>query len=53
MTVKNQEEVEAIQRIIARHVATHPVGRNLALIGGFRYRFLDAIAFQENIHPHD
>jgi len=42
MTTDKQKEVEAIQRVIAKHVATHPVGRNLALIGGFRYRFLDA-----------
>ena len=42
MIADKQKEVEAIQKIIARHVATHPVGRNLALIGGFRYRFLDA-----------
>jgi len=42
MIANKQKEVEAIQKIIARHVATHPVGRNLALIGGFRYRFLNA-----------
>lgn len=42
MIPDKRKEVEAIQKIIARHVATHPVGRNLALIGGFRYRFLDA-----------
>ena len=42
MTAEKQKEVEAIQRVVAQHVATHPVGRNLALIGGFRYRFLDA-----------
>ncbi|MHC4773429.1 MAG: hypothetical protein ACYSOF_06425 [Planctomycetota bacterium] len=53
MTAKNQEEVEAIQRIIARHVATHPVGRNLALIGGFRYRFLDAsVRISDDIDYH-
>lgn len=34
-------EVEEIQKIIVRYIATHPVGRRLALIGGFRYRFLD------------
>jgi len=39
MAPKNQ--IEDIQKIIARHIATHPVGRNLAIIGGFRYRFLD------------
>ncbi|MFO7870184.1 MAG: hypothetical protein R6V03_01990 [Kiritimatiellia bacterium] len=42
MTAEKQKETEAIQRIVAQHVATHPVGRNLALIGGFRYRFLDS-----------
>ncbi|MHB9068815.1 MAG: hypothetical protein ACYC54_00445 [Sedimentisphaerales bacterium] len=42
MIPDKQKEVEVIQKIIAKHVATHPVGRNLALIGGFRYRFLDA-----------
>lgn len=42
MIANKQKEAEAIQKIIARHVATHPVGRNLALIGGFRYRFLNA-----------
>lgn len=42
MIADKQKDVEAIQKIIARYVATHPVGRNLALIGGFRYRFLDA-----------
>ena len=35
------QNVETIQRIIARTVATHPSGRNLMLIGGFRYRLLD------------
>jgi len=42
MTAGKQKEVETIQRVVAKHVATHPVGRNLTLIGGFRYRFLDA-----------
>jgi len=32
---------EVLQQLIARTVATHPAGRNLMLIGGFRYRFLD------------
>lgn len=41
MTPEKQKEIEAIQKVVARHIATHPVGRNLALIGGFRYRFLD------------
>lgn len=42
MTAEKQKEVETIQRVVAQYVATHPVGRKLALIGGFRYRFLDA-----------
>ena len=42
MIADKRKEVEAIQGIVAQYVATHPVGRNLALIGGFRYRFLDA-----------
>lgn len=42
MTTKKQKDAEDIQRVIARYVATHPVGHNLALIGGFRYRLLDA-----------
>ena len=41
MTAEKQKDVDAIQAAVARYVATHPVGRNLALIGGFRYRFLD------------
>jgi len=41
MITDKQKEVEALQRVVARYIATHPVGRNLALIGGFRYRFLD------------
>jgi hypothetical protein len=35
-------DVETIKKMIAKTVATHPVGRNLMLIGGFRYRFLDS-----------
>lgn len=42
MAVEKQKEVEAIQKVVVQYVATHHVGRNLALIGGFRYRFLDA-----------
>ncbi|TFH16136.1 MAG: hypothetical protein E4H02_06345 [Lentisphaerales bacterium] len=53
MTPEKQNEVEHIQRLIARHVATHPVGRNLALIGGFRYRFLDnSIRTSDDIDYH-
>lgn len=44
MNTDKQRDTEAIQRIVAKHVATHPAGLNLALIGGFRYRFLDGSA---------
>jgi hypothetical protein len=39
--MKKQQQLEEIQQIVAKSVATHPAGRKLALIGGFRYRFLD------------
>jgi predicted nucleotidyltransferase component of viral defense system len=35
------EIIEEIQRIVAKLIATNPPGRNLVLIGGFRYRLLD------------
>jgi predicted nucleotidyltransferase component of viral defense system len=35
------KDAEKIQKIIVRYVATHPAGLQLALIGGFRYRFLN------------
>jgi len=37
-----QEVIEAIQRMVVRLLATTGSGVGLALIGGFRYRFLDA-----------
>lgn len=53
MTAKKQEDVEAIQKVVARSIATHPVGRNLALIGGFRYRFLDgSVRTSDDIDYH-
>ncbi|MFC1582803.1 hypothetical protein ACFL4W_04620 [Planctomycetota bacterium] len=53
MTIEKRKEAEAIQRVVARHVATHPVGRNLALIGGFRYRFLDgSVRTSDDIDYH-
>lgn len=53
MTAEKQKEAEAIQRAIAQHVATHPVGCNLALIGGFRYRFLDdSVRTSDDIDYH-
>ena len=41
MRAEIKEHAEAVQRMVARIVANNPAGRNLALIGGFRYRFLD------------
>ncbi len=35
------QEMERIQRVIVRMIATSPAGVNLLLIGGFRYRLLD------------
>ncbi len=34
-------EMEVLQKLIARTVARYPAGRNVMMIGGFRYRFLD------------
>ena len=53
MESKKPKEVEVIQRMVARHVATHPVGRNLALVGGFRYRLLDgSVRVSDDIDYH-
>jgi predicted nucleotidyltransferase component of viral defense system len=41
MKSKNITISEEIQQMIVRMLATNPAGRNLFLIGGFRYRFLD------------
>ncbi len=41
MRAEQRQDTEAVQRMVARIVASNPAGRNLALIGGFRYRFLD------------
>lgn len=38
---QNKQVIETIQKMIARIVATSPVGYKLCLIGGFRYRLLD------------
>ena len=35
------EQIEGVQKAIARAIATSPVGVGLLLIGGFRYRLLD------------
>lgn len=39
---------ERIQRIAARVLATHPAGRGLCLVGGFRYRLLNESARASN-----
>ncbi len=36
--------IEEIQKMAAKIVATHPADNRLLLIGGFRYRLLDASA---------
>lgn len=40
--------IERIQRIAAKVLSTHPVGRGLCLVGGFRYRWLNASARVSN-----
>jgi predicted nucleotidyltransferase component of viral defense system len=40
--MQTETDTEKLKKMIARTVATHPVGRNLMLIGGFRYRFLNS-----------
>jgi len=53
MKEKQQKITEVIQQVIAQTIATHPVGRNLALIGGFRYRFLDnSVRTSDDIDYH-
>jgi len=53
MKEKQQRKTEVIQQAIARTIATHPVGRNLTLIGGFRYRFLDnSVRTSDDIDYH-
>jgi hypothetical protein len=53
MDSDQREQVEAIQTMVARCVALHPAGRNLLLIGGFRYRFLDeSVRTSDDIDYH-
>lgn len=40
--------IERIQQIAARILATHPAGRGLYLVGGFRYRLLNESARASN-----
>src|SRR5438132_2442710 len=37
----NRQEMDKLQRVVARIVGTSPAGVNLLLIGGFRYRLLE------------
>jgi hypothetical protein len=39
---------ERIQRIAVKIISTHPAGRGLCLVGGFRYRLLNASARASN-----
>jgi hypothetical protein len=41
MPQSKEEIIERIQRLIAKLIATNPVGNGLRLIGGFRYRLLN------------
>jgi hypothetical protein len=53
MISEDKDRVEALQRVIAKTVATNPAGRNLPLIGGFRYRFLDeSVRTSDDIDYH-
>lgn len=53
MTSEHGARIEAIQRMVTRTVATHPAGRNVVLIGGFRYRFLDeSVRSSDDIDYH-
>lgn len=46
-------DVETLQKLAARIIATHPAGRNLLLIGGFRYRLLDhSVRTSDDIDYH-
>ena len=46
-----EQELDKIQRIAARVVATNAAGHKLLLIGGFRYRLLDSSSrFSRDIH---
>ncbi len=44
MPLDHASIMEQIQQAVVRLLATSPAGRNLRLIGGFRYRFLDQSA---------
>lgn len=38
---QSRNEADAVQTMVARMIALSPVGQNLLLIGGFRYRLID------------
>lgn len=53
MNAEQRSRVEELQRLVARTVAVHPAGRNLLLVGGFRYRFLDgSVRASDDIDYH-
>jgi hypothetical protein len=53
MTTDKKQRVEELQKLVARTVAVSPAGRNLLLIGGFRYRFLDgSVRTSDDIDYH-
>jgi hypothetical protein len=53
MDSDRRKQVQAIQTMVARCLALHPAGRNLLLIGGFRYRFLDeSVRTSDDIDYH-
>lgn len=53
MKSDQKERVEELQRMVAKTVALNPAGRNLLLIGGFRFRFLDqSVRASDDIDYH-
>ncbi len=53
MMTPSGADIESLQKLIARVVAMHPAGRNLMLIGGFRYRYLDhSVRVSDDIDYH-
>ncbi len=50
---RKKRNIESIQKAVVATVATHPAGINLLLIGGFRYRLLDAsVRVSDDIDYH-
>ncbi len=53
MRIDQKQHVEELQRLVASTVALNPAGRNLLLIGGFRFRFLDgSVRISDDIDYH-